>query len=771
MAYTQEQYEAAGKFIQENLNNPQLIASTASNLGISAEDLLRAAQTVAPNLTSGDVQSYFGNAGISNYSIEPPNPIGALSTVAAVQPTYTPQQYQEAGEWIRSNINDPYLIANTARNLGLSTDEILKAANTTANNQLTMGDVTGYFQNAGINYQPTASEFKIDAATVKPAANTYNGIPIPTFTDKYIDRGDESTQILSAADQLAIWKQNQDYLASLTPAQRAIQNAARTESQENALVTTYDPVTLGGKEWTVAGDGKTLIRLSDDQSGLAAKQTRYDVLDAATGQVAQQVGVEGPGLLKSFLTNPITGIALGLLLPGVGQAIGSALGATGAAAGALGSGVLNFGLQVAAGAEPIDALKGAVLSAGAGWAGSQISSMLPAELASAGKNAVTQLITTGKLDPAALATSVGTSFATDTLAAETGLDKATASKLVTAGIQAMSGNELAALTSLAQAGIQNSLAGTGATAQSPQDRATFLEANASPQGLSALSPIPAEDEQIAQQQRTNDANQALSDYLGPGNDLSREGLVSRLTAIVGADQAEVLAKEADKQILGADVMKRYSVMDPEFGVPVLDRNTAIDEMVAGGWDRTSASRMLDQVDAENVVKSQNRLEVQGAYRDLIAGRGSEEQLTRAMMVAGYTDKQIQDTILETRAVIEGQKLTPGEQAQQRAELLPDIRAEVAAKPTFNEAYALAREKLGAGASFTWQGGNYVASSAEERPDLVAATKAASTNVRDEPFIASNGMHNRAAFIQAGGDYQLGKVIVSADAGDVRGYST
>ena len=195
-----------------------------------------------------------------------------------------------------------------------------------------------------------AQQDAIDAATVKPAeaVGTYRGVPIPTFTDKYIDRGDEGTQILSAADQLASWKQNQDYLASLTPAQRAIQNAARTESQENALVTTYDPVTLNGKEWTVAGDGKTLIRLSDDQSGLAAKQTRYDVLDAATGQVAQQVGVKGPGLLKSFLTNPVTGLILGLALPGVGQAIGSALGATGAAAGALGSGVLNFGLQVAA---------------------------------------------------------------------------------------------------------------------------------------------------------------------------------------------------------------------------------------------------------------------------------------------------------------------------------------------------------------------------------------------------------------------------------------
>ncbi|MFZ9751637.1 MAG: hypothetical protein ACO3CN_06015, partial [Candidatus Nanopelagicales bacterium] len=265
---------------------------------------------------------------------------------------------------------------------------------------------------------------------------------------------------------------------------------------------------------------------------------------------------------------------------------------------------------------------------------------------------------------------------------------------------------------------------------------------------------PTEDELIGQQQRTNNANQALADYLGPGSDLSREGLVNRLTAIVGADQAEVLAKEADKQLLGADVMKRYSVMDPEFGVPVLDRNTAIDEMVAGGWDRTSASRMLDQVDAENVVKSQSRLEVQGAYRDLIAGRGSEEQLTRAMMVVGYTDKEIENTILKARSVIEGQNLTPGETAQERAANLPDIRAEIAGKSTFGEAYATAREKLGANATFTWQGKDYSTATAQERPDLTGATKLTTTTATTAdlgtPYVAPNGMHNRAAFIQAGG---------------------
>ena len=51
MAYTPEEYAAAGQWIAANLDNPDLIASTASSLGLSANDLLTAAQTVNPNLT------------------------------------------------------------------------------------------------------------------------------------------------------------------------------------------------------------------------------------------------------------------------------------------------------------------------------------------------------------------------------------------------------------------------------------------------------------------------------------------------------------------------------------------------------------------------------------------------------------------------------------------------------------------------------------------------------------------------------------------------
>ena len=62
MAYTPEQYAEAGQWILKNFDNPELVASTARQLGISVEDLTRAAQTVAPAVTQQDVINYLERA-------------------------------------------------------------------------------------------------------------------------------------------------------------------------------------------------------------------------------------------------------------------------------------------------------------------------------------------------------------------------------------------------------------------------------------------------------------------------------------------------------------------------------------------------------------------------------------------------------------------------------------------------------------------------------------------------------------------------------------
>ena len=233
------------------------------------------------------------------------------------------------------------------------------------------------------------------------------------------------------------------------------------------------------------------------------------------------------------------------------------------------------------------------------------------------------------------------------------------------------------------------------------------------------------------------ANQAISDYQNSSAP-DRQGLINQLQSL-GYSQTDA-AKYADQadqavqqRLTTADVMSRYSKIDPEFGTPQLDRNTAIQQMVAAGVSSDRANELLNGIDAQNAIKLENRLGVQSAYQNFVGGKGSEEALRSAMTSAGYTDKEIDNLVLRGRVYLEGSKLTAGEQAQQRGELLPDIRAEAAAKPTFAEAYALVRDKLGPGATFTWQGKEYVASSAAERPDLTAAGMAAKAMQGDPQF--------------------------------------
>jgi hypothetical protein len=292
--------------------------------------------------------------------------------------------------------------------------------------------------------------------------------PLSQFSDKYIyGGGEEAPSIYTAAQQQSDYDQEQARLAALTPAQRAIEGAKYTEALEGGIETRYNPVTFEGKDWTVSPGGSSLERLADDQSGLGKNQYRYESYDPVTGQTAQRIGTE-TSMLKRFLASPMPGLILGTVFPGAGTAIGNMLGlGSGALATAVGSGALNTVFQTAAGVDPLVALRNSVLSSGAGLLSSQLSSMLPQELGSTGKSVVQQLITTGKIDPTTLLTSAGANYAADALASETGMDKATAGRIITAGMQAMQGNEIGALTSLFRAGTaydQSRLTPTGGLA-------------------------------------------------------------------------------------------------------------------------------------------------------------------------------------------------------------------------------------------------------------------------------------------------------------------
>ncbi|NBW17306.1 MAG: hypothetical protein EBR82_55940, partial [Caulobacteraceae bacterium] len=191
---------------------------------------------------------------------------------------------------------------------------------------------------------------------------------------------------------------------------------------------------------------------------------------------------------------------------------------------------------------------------------------------------------------------------------------------------------------------------------------------------------------------------------------------------------------------------------PEFGTSQLDRNTAIQQMVAAGVSSDRANELLNGIDAQNTIKLENKLSVQSAYQNFVGGKGSEEALRSAMTSAGYTDTEIENQVLRGRAYLEGLKLTAGEQAQQRAELLPDIRAEIAGKSTFNDAFTTAREKLGAGATFTWQGKLYSTATAEENPALsgkpVLTTNAFNNTIQDGDIASRLNMGLDAADVRS-----------------------
>ena len=69
MAYSAEQYAAAGAWIAANIGNPELVAQTAAAYGISIADLTIAAQTVDSSITTAQVESY-----LAPTSYAPPEP-------------------------------------------------------------------------------------------------------------------------------------------------------------------------------------------------------------------------------------------------------------------------------------------------------------------------------------------------------------------------------------------------------------------------------------------------------------------------------------------------------------------------------------------------------------------------------------------------------------------------------------------------------------------------------------------------------------------------
>jgi hypothetical protein len=147
MSYTPEQYAAAGQFIVDNINDPEKIALTAAQFGLTPQDLVDAVAAVGYTITTDQTLTYFDNAGIDYESLT----------------VYTPEQYAAAGQFIVDNISNPDAIAIAAESFGLTVEQLAVAART-VDPTITVEQVQGYFQAADIGYQ-TGDAYFVEPTT------------------------------------------------------------------------------------------------------------------------------------------------------------------------------------------------------------------------------------------------------------------------------------------------------------------------------------------------------------------------------------------------------------------------------------------------------------------------------------------------------------------------------------------------------------------------------------------------------------------------------
>jgi len=191
--YTPAQYAAAGDFIAANIDKPEVIIQAVAELGLTVEEVTKAAQTVDATVTVEQVETYLAQ----EVTPEPepiyvaPEPIYVEPEAIYVKPgdiampTYTPEQYEAAGQFIVANLNNPELIAQTAANLGLSIEEITLAAQT-VDATITVDAVENYFQDNDVIFD-------------KPFVGGIYAFETAAERDAYLQSGDPNLTVFYKA--------------------------------------------------------------------------------------------------------------------------------------------------------------------------------------------------------------------------------------------------------------------------------------------------------------------------------------------------------------------------------------------------------------------------------------------------------------------------------------------------------------------------------------------------------------------------------------------
>ena len=814
MAYTPEQYKAAGEFILANINNPQLIADTAQSFGLSTDDLLRAAQMVNPNLTSSDATRYFSGVGVDY------QPQGALSQVAASNVFEdNTNAFKTENNVMDKQIADALGISQDLVTFYLTppvddvtevTSPIVETITGAGGNDTVKGALSNVDTTAGAAGEDTVKgALAITNADDKQQASSI-GSSLTNNVAQNTGKGALSEEDFLAGEtelKTGVKPRDQsdfrasrtfaeDYLMNVDPnIQSAFFKPGSSDRYTGTFVKTYTlvdgkPVPINATAEDIA-QGNVIFMVGGAPSGEYAGQERVSQAYVMKDGVLTPVGTpksykapEDTPFFQDFLVNEALPFAASVLAgtpgplqfasqaylaakglqqgdvsslikmiapPGVSAAVdvykavesGNYIGALTSVIGQTGIGKELSNIDLGGGLKVSDAMTAA----------SVVDRINAGDYAGALKGV-------GSLTGSAEASTAG-----NALQLVKALESGNLQAIATAGQQLINNvNNLTAKSDVANLLINSK--GIGAI-DADLGSGDQLSTTGTTSGALSLAGDPQLD--LANQQRIADANQAIADYIR-SDAPDAVGLANQLKAL-GFDDPQTLIDRANTQIAtnatnlaeqravnsaASEILNRYSKIDPQSGYMGLDRETAREQLIAAGLLGDQAEAQLQFIDDQVAEKIENAGVVRDAYSAFLKSapaqrEAAETALRESMSKAGYTPAEINNQVLLGRGVIEGQKTqTTGEQAQERAASLPDIRAEIAGKSTFGEAYATAREKLGPGATFTWQGKDYVASSAEERPDLVSATKASSTNVKDEPFVASNGMHNRSSFIQQGG---------------------
>jgi hypothetical protein len=484
---------------------------------------------------------------------------------------------------------------------------------------------------------------------------------------------------------------------------------------------------------TFTGEGKTTYTVNLSSGKPVISTTGVDTSDRGTiafGLTMLSLGMGGPAALGSALT-------------------GGA--ATGLTAAAIGSSALGFANSLVMGNTPIEALKDAVKSGGAAYLGPTISSMLPADLQAVGGNAVNQLISTGKIDPSKLLIAGGVDYAAGEIASETGMSKADALKLANAGVSAIQGNPMGALTSLAQAGLKGALSTDTVSGSGAIDEYNVTGGG----GALISSGNPAEDEQIALGQLNQAATSLVSDYVAAAGSMEPTDLRAALSKLTDPYGKPISSETVDRLVNSAQSqldtrVRNEKVQNDTLGVLAdytgrdsdLSRESAYERLVAAGNSGDRANEILAGVDAQ--VEA-NR-----------AARAATQTQNQAAIKAGAGEFDGADA---RSAVAAGAGEFTGADAAAKA------NQRIQDQTTFANAFAVAREEFGPNATFNWNGKLYSTATAEERPDLTGKVDSTSQTT-ETPYVAPNGMHNRAAFIQAGGgtsDADYAKYVQAVNA--------